>query len=137
MLISNFFDEYDSKMTNSNRVKIIGDRLKLLREKAGQSQKDICSIIGIAPQTYNGYEKGKHEPNIETLIKLSYLYQVSMDYITCRNYGLYDEQQEEVNNEEYLDNIVANDRFEQLQIEIHQLKKLIKDIEDKQNKSNK
>ena len=58
--------------------------LKELRKKKKISQKELSEILGIAQTTYAGYETGRHQPNLEILIKLSEFYSVSLDYITGR-----------------------------------------------------
>lgn len=69
------------------RMQIVAKNLAVLRMEAGMAQRDVCEIIGCAPQTYSGYEKGKHEPTVETLVRLSHLYGVTMDYLVSRNNG--------------------------------------------------
>mgnify|MGYP002517550451 CR=1 FL=1 len=66
------------------RSEEIGEILKFLRQKTLLTQKGVAQNIGIAQQTYAGYENGKHEPSIEIAIRLADFYGVSMDYITGR-----------------------------------------------------
>lgn len=54
-------------------------RLKEIRESKNISQKELSNILGFKPTTYNGYEKGLSEPNIQTLIKLADFYKVTLD----------------------------------------------------------
>ena len=56
-------------------------RLKQLRKQNNLTQKELCNILNISRSTYNGYELDKFEPNIETLKKLAFLYNVSVDYL--------------------------------------------------------
>jgi len=37
--------------------------------------------LGISPQTYNGYERGRNEPPIEILVHISYLYEIPIDIL--------------------------------------------------------
>lgn len=74
---------YDEK-TIVLRSETIGKILKFLRTKIGITQKTVADNIGIAQQTYAGYESGKHEPSIEIAIRLANFYDLSMDYITGR-----------------------------------------------------
>lgn len=69
------------------RSKTIGKILKFLRKKTNLKQKTVAEMVGIAQQTYGGYESGRHEPSIEIMIRLADIYEVSMDFITGRNYG--------------------------------------------------
>lgn len=77
------------------RSETIGKILKFLRTKTNNTQKTVAENIGIAQQTYAGYESGKHEPSIEITIRLANFYGLSMDYITGRfidfNEGCIDE----------------------------------------------
>jgi len=55
-----------------------------LRLKAGRTQSDTAVALGIAQQTYAGYETGRNEPDVQTLIKIADLYDVSLDHLTGR-----------------------------------------------------
>lgn len=74
----------DNNRTIGVRSEEIGQILKFLRKKTFLTQAGVAENIGIAQQTYAGYENGKHEPSIEIAIRLANLYNVSMDYITGR-----------------------------------------------------
>lgn len=69
------------------RSETIGIILKSLRKREGWTQAQLAEWIGIAQQTYAGYENGKHEPSIEIMIRLAKHYAVTMDYITGRFMG--------------------------------------------------
>ncbi|QRF83728.1 helix-turn-helix transcriptional regulator [Bacillus altitudinis] len=58
-----------------------GDRLRKARKKKNYSQEDMSKFLGITRQGYGKYEIGKAEPDIATLIKLSSLLDVSIDYL--------------------------------------------------------
>ena len=55
--------------------------LKELRKEAGYSQKQIAEKLCISQQTYSDYENGKTEPTTETLIRISKIYNVSLDFL--------------------------------------------------------
>lgn len=57
------------------------DTLKKLRKKKEKTQYQIAKALGISRAAYNSYELGTREPSIEILIKLSQLFDVSIDYI--------------------------------------------------------
>jgi transcriptional regulator with XRE-family HTH domain len=59
-------------------------RLTELRIKANKTQRETSEILAIPQPTYSGYETGRNEPDIKTLIKIADLYNVSMDYLTGR-----------------------------------------------------
>jgi len=61
-----------------------GERIKYLREKNGFTQKDIASKLGVEPAAISKYELDMREPNIEALIKLATIFNVSIDYLLGR-----------------------------------------------------
>jgi len=63
------------------------NRLKELRLINNLTQKDISLKTNMPQSTYNNYENGKREPNIETLINLANYYNVSLDYLVGRSFG--------------------------------------------------
>ena len=56
-------------------------RIKEAREKAGYSQKELAEIIGVAPNTFHGYESGKHDPKSDLLIKIANACKVTTDFL--------------------------------------------------------
>ena len=61
--------------------KEIGDRLKDLRIKLGQSQSYVAKETGINRSTLANYEAGDSEPKAAQLDKLAEFYNVSTSYI--------------------------------------------------------
>ena len=61
-------------------------KLYKLRKEKNLTQEQIAKKINTAPNTYANYEKGKTEPNIETLIKLADYFHVSVDELIGHNY---------------------------------------------------
>ena len=61
------------------------NRLKLLREEKGLSQREIAKKLHIPPTTYGGYENNKREPNSEMLITLADFFNCSIDYLLGRS----------------------------------------------------
>lgn len=61
------------------------ERLRELRKQSPMMQKDIAAKIGVSVRTFQQYELGKIEPNIEKLILLSQIFGVTVDYLICRN----------------------------------------------------
>ena len=70
---------------NEERLAILGARLKMIRGEANMKQKEFAEQLGIATTTYSGYESGKHEPNIDFLIKIADMYNLSLDYVVGRS----------------------------------------------------
>lgn len=55
--------------------------IKEAREKAGLTQKELAKILGVAPNTYNGYETGKHDPKSELLAIIARACSVTVDFL--------------------------------------------------------
>lgn len=60
-------------------------KLRETRKTANITQKNIANQLGISERAYQHYESGTREPNIETLILLSVILNVSLDDLLCRN----------------------------------------------------
>lgn len=57
------------------------ERLKKLRLSKQMSQQHVADLIGVPRGTYTHYELGRRTPDLELLMKLATLYQVSLDYL--------------------------------------------------------
>ena len=57
----------------------IGSKLKSKRTQLGWTQEQLASQLGVARQTVANWEKGKTYPDIGSILKLSDLYNVSLD----------------------------------------------------------
>lgn len=56
-------------------------KIKEARESAGYSQKALAEIVGVKPNTFHGYESGKHDPKSELLIEIAKACGVSVDFL--------------------------------------------------------
>lgn len=57
------------------------NKLKELRTANHYIQKEIAAKVGVATNTYQSWERGVTQPDILNLIKLSNIYNCSVDYI--------------------------------------------------------
>lgn len=55
--------------------------LKEIRKRKNLSQTEVADLLKISQSNYSKYEKGTIEPNIETIIKLANIFNVSTDEI--------------------------------------------------------
>lgn len=55
--------------------------IKELREDNNMSQKELAKMLDISEKTLYRYECGTHEPPISTLLKISKIFNVSLNYI--------------------------------------------------------
>ena len=58
---------------------MLGDKIKKYRETKKITQAEIAELLGVSPATVSKYEAGTLEPNIESIKKLSELFDVSID----------------------------------------------------------
>ncbi len=57
------------------------NRIKELRESKGMTQVRLSIELEVSQETVSAYEKGKHYPSVEVLMKLSGIFDASIDYI--------------------------------------------------------
>ena len=60
---------------------MFNNRLKELRAKAGLKQSQLGEKVGVSASTIGMYEQGRRSPDREMLIKLSNVFNVSVDYL--------------------------------------------------------
>jgi transcriptional regulator with XRE-family HTH domain len=65
-------------------TEIIGKKLTDLRLRHGYTQAELSERIRVAQTTYAGYERGRSEPSINTLITLADIYGTSLDFLAGR-----------------------------------------------------
>jgi transcriptional regulator with XRE-family HTH domain len=61
--------------------KVFSKRLKILRVERGMKQDDLAKKLGILQTSIGGYEAGKNLPRPDVLVKISKLFNVSLDYL--------------------------------------------------------
>jgi repressor LexA len=60
---------------------IRGDRLKQLRNSYGYTIKELAELIGVGTAQVSRYESEVNDPTSEILVKLSGVFNVTMDYL--------------------------------------------------------
>lgn len=58
--------------------------LKTARKDAGLTQVEIAQRINVSQQCYSDYENGKTDPDMNTLVMIADILQVSTDYLLGR-----------------------------------------------------
>ena len=76
---------YNGEFTNEERKLMTAQMLQELRKGKKLSQKEVAAHLNIPATTYNTYESGRTEPPMEILVRLSFLYEVSVDLIVQRD----------------------------------------------------
>ena len=59
----------------------IAQNLKYLRERKGETQKDISSLLNVSEMTISRYENGENEPDLKNVVVLANHFDVSLDEI--------------------------------------------------------
>ncbi|WP_197483485.1 helix-turn-helix domain-containing protein [Paenibacillus elgii] len=60
--------------------------LRIEREKREWTQKSISNKLGVAASTYSNWERGERQPDLEVLIRLADIYQISLDQLVGRSF---------------------------------------------------
>lgn len=58
-----------------------GDRLLEVLEEKEISQKEFAAMLNISPSTLNGYIKNKRQPDFELVRNISFILDVSADFL--------------------------------------------------------
>lgn len=74
--------EFDSlKLSDEERRKRFGARIKFLRQTLGMKQADLAEKLNVSPQAIAIYETGRREPGLKNLIQLARALDVSADWL--------------------------------------------------------
>ena len=57
------------------------EKIKECREEAGLSQNDIAERLSVTRQAISKWERGINEPDIETIVRLADMYNVTIDQL--------------------------------------------------------
>lgn len=60
---------------------MLHENLRLKRKERGLSQEELASRLHVVRQTISKWEKGRSYPDIVSVLKMSELYSVSLDYL--------------------------------------------------------
>lgn len=56
-------------------------RIALLRRRIGINQQQLAEKLHISPSTVGMYEQGRRTPNVDILVQMSRIFNVSLDYL--------------------------------------------------------
>lgn len=60
---------------------MVGEHITVLRKRAKLSQEQLANQLNVSASTIGMYEQGRREPSIGTLVELSNIFSVSLDYL--------------------------------------------------------
>lgn len=64
---------------------LFGKRLREVRMNNKLTQQKTADLLGVALNTYQKYEQAEREPSFECLVKIADIFDVSIDYLLCRD----------------------------------------------------
>lgn len=76
---------YECQFTVDERKRMVSQCMAQLRKGKGLSQKEAAALIGVSQATYSAYERGRNEPPVEILVRLSYLFDCPVDILVQRD----------------------------------------------------
>lgn len=59
----------------------LGEQIKKLRQRDGLSQEELSNRLFISRQAISKWEKGESIPDLDHIIQLSEIFDVSLDYL--------------------------------------------------------
>ena len=72
-------------MSNENRPRsLFSTRLRMLRKASNMTQKQVAQKLSIDRSTYAYYEIDKTQPDYDTLLHISHIFHVSVDFLLGR-----------------------------------------------------
>lgn len=63
----------------------LAQNLRYLREQKGFNQKELSDVLGMSQAAIGNWESGSRTPEIETIIELAKLFDVTIDEIVLKN----------------------------------------------------
>lgn len=87
---------------------LVGHNLKRAREKKNISQKEVASILNISRQSISKWENNRSFPDVDNLIRLSKIYEISIDellkndILVEQNDTMMNQVKKQLNNYEWL-----------------------------------
>lgn len=74
---------------------VSGNKIKELRKNNNLTQKDLAKLLGLSTSTVQKYELEQREPTIETLSKMSEIFNVPIDAFTKKYLNMHSLSAEE------------------------------------------
>ena len=73
-------------MSNDKRARsVFSERLRMLRKSNNLTQKQVAQSLSIDRSTYAYYEIDKTKPDYDTLLRISRIFNVSVDFLLGRD----------------------------------------------------
>ena len=76
---------YECQFSVEERKMMVAQTIGQLRKAKGLSQKEAAALIGVTQATLSAYERGRNEPPVEIIVRLSYLFDCPVDVLVQRD----------------------------------------------------
>lgn len=76
---------YERQFSVEERKLMVAQTIGQLRKAKGLSQKETAALIGVTQATLSAYERGRNEPPVEIIVRLSYLFGCPVDILVQRD----------------------------------------------------
>lgn len=80
--MKNQLGDYQCQFSIEERKQLVAQIIQETRKAKKMTQKEVADAIGVKLPTYSTYETGRSEPPVEILVRLSFLFGVSLDVLT-------------------------------------------------------
>lgn len=80
--MNNLLGDYQCQFSVEERKQLVAQMIQETRKAKKLTQKEVADAIGVKLPTYSTYETGRSEPPVEILVRLSFLFGVSLDILT-------------------------------------------------------
>lgn len=79
--MENLLGDYQCQFSVEERKQLVAQMIQETRKAKKLTQKEVADAIGVKLPTYSTYETGRSEPPVEILVRLSFLFGVSLDIL--------------------------------------------------------
>ncbi|RCX18418.1 DNA-binding XRE family transcriptional regulator [Anaerobacterium chartisolvens] len=70
---------------DKSQYKEMSSRIKKRRKELGFTQEQVCEMLGISYSSYSKIENAFQKPSLGTIVKISLLMKISIDYLVFGN----------------------------------------------------
>jgi transcriptional regulator with XRE-family HTH domain len=81
--MSSILPKYSVKLFQEGKIMKL-DRLREIRKEKGIKQSELAAMLDTTQKTISDYENGTSNPDLERLIKIADIFNVSVDYLLGR-----------------------------------------------------
>jgi len=105
-------------------LKSMGDRMKSKRLQLGYTQERVAELTDISFSTYSKIENAIQSPSLDTLIRISIVLDISMDYLIFGNENI----KKDIDNISDIITLLQNADFKQVRYAYELLSQLLSKI---------